>query len=461
MGDYYQQAILTICATSGSSDQGLFPVLTGHVPDIARLRYRDKKGIPQGFFYVYPYGDPRSNRQTEEEAIRASELFTRGWVFQEWILSRRRVYFTPAGMIYDCETTGLSNNHREVWGSKKNYGGRIFERYFSGHRIAIDWWYWLLELYTEKSLTQPEKDRIVALKGIAEEFRELLKRIPSDSSVLRTIVPTVACGLEYLSGLWAYDLHRGLLWQRVSFAGRHQRLPLYPSWSWTAVVGPVEWPSNPAEKRVGGFRARLSSTSSESTLALHPQAKLLVARVGNGASLIPNDDLGTADRFQTVPIDAFGTLNKSATLQLAGKLVRVLIREEFSGERDHEILSNICGEIADTQSARTFWRKVCTTSVHTEVIGWASIDDPSFQEDSMYGSGLESKALVIATSEHKRGYGLGFYGLNRNGNYTVYHVLFVREIPEERFERIGVGQIFGKEVEEVIRKAGSTEVNLV
>lgn len=66
-----------------------------------------------------------------------------------------------------------------------------------------DEWYRTVARYSRLQLTMPDKDRIVALSGVAKEFRQ--KLILNDSQVQEH------GHMEYISGLWFRDIHYGLL----------------------------------------------------------------------------------------------------------------------------------------------------------------------------------------------------------------------------------------------------------
>jgi hypothetical protein len=71
-----------------------------------------QQGSRHGYFYVYSY-----NWEVDRQYlsfIRDSELLSRGWVFQEWLLSRRILYFTPAGIFFECEERPPYNDRGEI-----------------------------------------------------------------------------------------------------------------------------------------------------------------------------------------------------------------------------------------------------------------------------------------------------------------------------------------------------------
>lgn len=51
--------------------------------------------------------------------------------------------------------------------------------------------------------------------------------------------------------------------------------------------------------------------------------------------------------------------------------------------------------------------------------------------------------------------------LSHCGFYTVYHVLFLRELHGGRFERMGVGKLFGRDVSKAFHTSDVIELDLV
>lgn len=196
-------------------------------------------------------------------------------------------------------------------------------------------WYRLLEKYSTKSLKYAYPDTVVALAAVVKEFRDLLMRFLSD---WRVPVTTVPCGFEYVSGLWAFDLHHGLLWERKAFDGRHERLDVYPSWPWTAAGGPIVWDTNPVISHAPGSFRRVWVTGIRGyeipkKPKIYPGARILSASTRDGlVQQLDGGDARTADRFGLEPADAFNTMNTCATLRIAGKLTEFVVRERFSEE---------------------------------------------------------------------------------------------------------------------------------
>lgn len=95
MGRYYQFAAFTLISTFSPEDTPSFSGYSPPTPDsIARLPYRDKTGAQRGHFYVYPRTSQALLAAKWASHVNDSQLLTRGWIFQEWLLSRRIVCLT-------------------------------------------------------------------------------------------------------------------------------------------------------------------------------------------------------------------------------------------------------------------------------------------------------------------------------------------------------------------------------
>jgi hypothetical protein len=433
MADYYQQSLLTIVATSGSKEHGLFPAKKSSPPTVARLPYRDRKGSRLGFFYVYSYN--KAVNQQYQSFIQESELLTRGWVFQEWLLSRRIVYFTPGGMFIECETERPYNERGEVsqtWSSDDlpTANQPLAKIAFLFETASISTlWYRIVESYSALSLTKPEKDRIVALTGVAKEFREALTNAVSGSA-LETA--TVQCGIESVSGLWLRDLHRGLLWEQKSPDCTPRRLLELPTWSWASTLCPVIW-------------------DDKHNTRIRPEVKV-VAVITSEGDVFSIDSL----RQMSPSPRAFDVDNQFACLCMTGKAQQVVMRERFYQEQDLEVACSVSGH--GVESAKALWRKVCSNLRPTEITGWASIEHPNYQEESVFEAGLEIYAFLISTTWGVLGgYGLGYL----TPWHDIFNVLFVTHIDGERYERVGVGRLFGKEIEKGFRIATAQDIELI
>lgn len=80
-------------------------------------------------------------------------------------------------------------------------------------------WYAVINDYAKRNLTV-ETDKLPALSGVAQKFQAKLQN-------------------DYVAGLFASDLHRGLLWNPGRNLENNSQYP-GPSWSWISPKGPTE-----------------------------------------------------------------------------------------------------------------------------------------------------------------------------------------------------------------------------
>jgi len=175
-------------------------------------------------------------------------LNTRGWVFQERILSPRTLIFSDARVFWECRCRqgciDFSEGYREVGDelegcSHDEIARRLFDAgvfikanaLFSGdfdetlfqnaHDNAYKIWKMLVVKYSRLSLTI-ETDKLVAIGGLAGYFNEVFSDV-------------------YLAGMWRSTLLDDLLWyanpERVP--GRRPSIYRAPSWSWASLDGAI------------------------------------------------------------------------------------------------------------------------------------------------------------------------------------------------------------------------------
>ncbi|CRK48872.1 hypothetical protein BN1723_008230 [Verticillium longisporum] len=229
MATIYESALVTISADAAScSTDGFlaastrqtkphaevpysFTGATGHsVEGVVCVRERGKLGL------LLPYhglAGVRSQKETEyswadEPEAPRSILSTRGWVFQERILSPRTLHFSEFEMapyVYESLLKGLLVNDddqeyfRDLW------------------RVEV------VQEYSRLALTFPQ-DRLIALAGLATAVGRLR---PED---------------QYVAGLWRSSLGEDLLWavQPIKASARLSSRPA-ASWSWGSITGAVAY----------------------------------------------------------------------------------------------------------------------------------------------------------------------------------------------------------------------------
>ena len=129
-------------------------------------------------------------------------LDTRAWCLQETVLSTRTLVYGPQEVQWicqeaqycECTPEGIVNYGRK---DEVRFGDTLESRNneFQVEAVYMSW-YEAVKLYAARNLTL-EKDKLPALSGIALAMKEMVKS-------------------EYVAGLWRNDIHRGLLWYRLT-----------------------------------------------------------------------------------------------------------------------------------------------------------------------------------------------------------------------------------------------------
>jgi hypothetical protein len=157
------------------------------------------------------------------EESRDVPLLEKAWVFQETILPTRILFFTKNELCWECHEThrtetypeserwlgidGTYQNDEDIVAFRKNWQD-IWSK-DSSSRFEI--WKEVVYKYSQKGLTM-SSDKLVAVARLTADLTS------NWSSV------------DYLAGLWSYNLLDRLLW-RSNFRSRRSRFYIAPSWS--------------------------------------------------------------------------------------------------------------------------------------------------------------------------------------------------------------------------------------
>ena len=223
MGDIYANSTLTLSATNApDSEGGLYhtrsPLSVWPCRVVATWDC-----FPPANLVVYVPG---------WEGERTMEpLSSRGWAFQEWLLSKRTIHFSRDQVRWQCHCLAAS----EIF----PHGVTGYDLYIQGTstkniiRLLVDeyeysWELWLRirAEYSEKHLTVAT-DRLAAFSGIARMVHKVLKSPKED----------------FLVGLWRPELLKELLWERdpeSELKATHMNYSsqyIAPSWSWASLDG--------------------------------------------------------------------------------------------------------------------------------------------------------------------------------------------------------------------------------
>ncbi|CAN9115240.1 unnamed protein product [Alternaria alternata] len=166
-----------------------------------------------------------------------SPIYTRGWVFQERMLSPRIIHFTRSQVFWDCSTVsacetlpdGLPFPLSAIATTDRRWRGRLQRKNSEQDRsnLAVEdslekFWKSAVLNYTSCDLTN-QADKTFAIWSVAKLVRD---NLPD----------------QYGCGLWSVALHEQLAWQ-VKVAKHGARMDVlqsgFPSWSWASVNAPI------------------------------------------------------------------------------------------------------------------------------------------------------------------------------------------------------------------------------
>ena len=174
-------------------------------------------------------------------SIEESPLQQRGWIFQERLLSPRKLHFCEDQILWECKKLHASEDwHTGLWPSrllplaKQTDTPELSSLYYpprlklSRKQLeSFEKWWKNMRIYSSTSLTR-NTDRLIAISGIASAF-------------------AVSQGWEasaYVAGMWREVLELSMFWVVHGLAeGREQsgsRDYVAPSFSWTSKLQQVE-----------------------------------------------------------------------------------------------------------------------------------------------------------------------------------------------------------------------------
>ncbi|KAH6890267.1 heterokaryon incompatibility protein-domain-containing protein [Thelonectria olida] len=223
MMDYYENAYLTIIPVACSSaDQGFLQNHPWWVSEI--IDWPDARNFKIEFHF------PRF--QNTDIDTERSVWISRGWTFQERLLSGRVLYISKDDMKFQCRGGYGDRRSGEITAQPSIVE---FLPISPAHtRDSGEWnnrdmirskWYQLVEKYAGRQLTY-ESDKLLALSGVMSKFRQFF----GDAN-------------PYLDGFWKNDLCHGLLW-KLPQSGKlppATKSACFPSWSWCSVNRPLKW----------------------------------------------------------------------------------------------------------------------------------------------------------------------------------------------------------------------------
>ncbi|KAI1456095.1 heterokaryon incompatibility protein-domain-containing protein [Annulohypoxylon moriforme] len=216
MGYVYERARLTIVASHAKdSTEGLFFERTP--PRQVQIPHVNSFGFKTGSIIVS--ADLPGEYYTDGNET-CGPLSQRAWITQEWMLSRRMVFYTKSNLIWVCKTR-RSNEQNICLGGFYN--------------TEYPLWRSVVETHSRRNLTYLS-DRLVSLEGL----RTLMASQGDDETQSED---DSRGDDEYRFGMWKHDLPRDLYWAPDGKADRAEN-PIEPrvaSWSWASSMVPVSF----------------------------------------------------------------------------------------------------------------------------------------------------------------------------------------------------------------------------
>ena len=433
MSQYYQHSVFTIAASNVSEHGFLNPPFTEFREELVRLPYRDRNGVRRGFFYISRNESAFGVAGKYGKDILNGPLLHRGWIFQEWLLSRRVIHFLGDHIFFECQSRDPINDFGESVRpgdlSALRFSGQSgdgLEPYSLRALLAedatasADFWFRIVQVYSGMNLTRPESDRIRALAGLAAEFREIVSVRHSDR-----------CQEPYLAGCWLRDLQRSLLWEQQDLGPRRLLSPKGATWSWAASSNPVHW--RPARAKVENACEVLDILSrEESEDETFPSPSPL--------------------RPAEVLARSYNVDNDFACLLLRGKIALVLNGPALD-DSERERIARYTG-VPNEETSR--WTSIADPANPTGHIGWADVEFfHRNEETSLCRERRILLALHVCTVRIEEGLRLGAIDASTEAHCVLFltPVGTVGEPGVPQYVRAGTGRIykedFFKQAEEV------------
>ncbi|CAO2649627.1 Nn.00g070120.m01.CDS01 [Neocucurbitaria sp. VM-36] len=442
MAQYYQFSIFTLAGTAEDISAG---ILTLHgeaaspwASGLARLPYLDRKNTLAGHFYAYK----RHTALVDEymDQVRSSILFRRGWILQEWLLSKRILWYTPHGMFFECQQElPWSQDQSQLTYHRANPELRahlqLKASFHHSNKDILDFWYHALEVYSGQHLTKPEMDRILAVAGLAKEVAPILANPKKMSEV-----QSGAQNEVYVAGLWLRDIFHGLLWEmehaKPRSAGKVQELP---SWSWASLMTQVKWP-----ERCKGTKAAFTVTGI--CFVKRKQHDLPDQLVYENGKTRPSNPANDAAQFDPT--------NMFSCLHICGRLHTVHVRGYLDTD---ENLKRAALSTAYSPTPKSCdWRAICSAFRPDIIAGWGSLEQFESHPTACADFGVAVYALHVSTRQLRHGFWL-------KTTVPVLDVLFLEEVEgvSNVFRRLGVGRIADRMLIAEFEEAEERDIQLV
>ncbi|KAL5323673.1 hypothetical protein ACEPPN_008213 [Leptodophora sp. 'Broadleaf-Isolate-01'] len=245
MGSIYRNSQLTIIAAAGDDP-------TYGLPGV-RKRHRQHQSHAQiGETYI-------RGIQRIDHIVQPSRWNSRGWTYQEGILATRRLIFTTSQLYYECHGMSCCEAFSLPYTTMHSLSNqRLSAKYFTippgqvGERIGMfpnpatngrggkaGDVYVHIARYSLRSLSW-DTDRLKAFLGILGAFEMGGYGVRHHWGIPILPCPCIESGSELAKKFSKTSFVLGLMWTH-KFRDKNLRVEGLPSWSWSGVLGGVEW----------------------------------------------------------------------------------------------------------------------------------------------------------------------------------------------------------------------------
>ncbi len=225
----YAKAQVTIISATRNPDDGL--------PGVAGVLRKDHP-------HLYVHGRViASTLPDPQTSVRSSKWVTRGWTYQEGLLSRRRLIFTDQQVFFECNSMHCAESLVLPLDSIHDKKTKMFRKHVPDGPLGLkslgtDPYEIMsyISAFCIRRLTFPE-DRINAMRGIFHVFEA--GSLPVHQLMGVPILP------YHLNSGNSYEMSKtpeqgfliGLTWSHLQ---RGRRITHFPTWSWAGWSGTLE-----------------------------------------------------------------------------------------------------------------------------------------------------------------------------------------------------------------------------
>lgn len=300
MDSIYRNAAFTIIAAAGGDASYGLPGVTSRRG--TRLRVPKTYCMIGNFLIRCGEDSPRVFGGPQSKLLRNSKWNTRGWTYQEGLLSRRCLVFTDEQVSFACRVISVDEGSESRPTTQMNLdyeddGYRFTPCRGAGKDASRIWP--RISAYSERRLTNPG-DSLDAFSGILRAFQ---KHDPPVHHLWGVpVFPVVGIdrnrselGDEKFNKISSNGFSMGLSW---TMKGIVERRHGFPSWSWAGWTGKVSFKGNISDDAENSWRIIDALSDDEPSfrvyVELEDQTKISRSDLGSSSSPESSSDPGSS-----------------------------------------------------------------------------------------------------------------------------------------------------------------------